>query len=438
MFEAIAGYEDVKEELIRIRQWIFDRENIDHKDAKLPKGVLFYGKPGNGKTLFLREFAKSFGHPIISIESEGRSAAKRIHQAFVESKENAFTIILIDEVDLLLGYKEDERALRSELDGVDSNPNVLVLATTNSLSQIDDALLRSGRFDRVIYIDDPDGESRRKLLLFYAEKLGIVGDIDFDFLSRMIALVSCAEIAAIVNDVCLRCGQKATTGDFETSFRRICKQDYALRFAFDPSKANREIAYHESAHALLLHKNSGFFIFYEALYGKDYKSGTTRWFPIEDEARSADFYFQQIEVSIAGYVMTKLKFHKLDGGSVMDLQKCRESAIRLVNKLGYLGPQYVLPFFSKNERMETETCKRRNEKAAEKIIHSAEKRVKRYLKAHMAEADALAVLMMKKGRIDVKDLASVMESKKTARPQTTNRFAGSFPAVVCPSYSEGK
>lgn len=436
MFENIAGYQDVKEELNRIRDWVLRREEITSKGAKLPRGIVFYGKPGNGKTLFLREFANSFDYPTITIESEGGDASKRIREAFLASKSNPFTIILIDEIDLLLSGKEDERALRLELDGVDSNPNVLVLATTNRISSLGDALRRSGRFDRTIFIGSPDRESREHLLRFYANKLGLSEEVDFAYLSRVIPSVSCADIASIVNDVFLRCGEKASTHDFEVSHKRVFEGDFSLRSSFDPSRASPEIAYHEVAHALLMHKYSEYFIFYEAKYKEGYQSGQTTWFPTDERPKTSDYFLKDIEVSIAGHVMTKLKFHRLDAGCIDDLQNCRDNATRLVNKLGYLGPQYVLPWFNKDNRMETEASKRRNEKAIEKIIRLAEKRVRKYLSAHMPQIDVLARTMMKKGFIDSSDMERVMNPSDFALRRSPKRLSANLGAPIAVSHND--
>ena len=410
MFEKIAGYEEVKEELLRIREWILNRSNYENKNAKLPRGILFHGRPGNGKTLFLREYAESFNAPIIIIEGNESNICKEIHSAFQKSKKNDFTIILIDEIDLLISKRGDvERVLQAELDGIDSNCNVLVLATTNSIHSLEEALLRSGRFDRTIEIGRPNRKSRKELFDYYLKKMGIAGNVDSDYLSKITYGVSGADISAIVNDVYLRCGCTATTDDVEDSYYRIKDGVYNPHTSFDPKKANMEIAYHEVAHALLIYKNKNNFSFYRALFGKDCACGYTRSFPVDEDLESSESYFQRIEISLAGYVISKLKFHKLDGGCIDDLQKSREAAVRLVNKQGLIGPQYVLPWFDNRERMETEISKRRNEITIEHIIHKTEKTVRKYLKKHMKEIDKLVSIMMEKGYIDATDLQLVME-----------------------------
>ena len=159
MFEKIAGYEVVKEELIRIRDWFLNKDILNNENIRLPKGILFHGTPGNGKTLFIKEYANSFNVPIINIEGNNENTAKEIHDSFTKSKEYDLSIILIDEIDNLIGSNENnERALKAELDGVNSNKKVLVLATTNSIFKLSEPLLRSGRFDRVIAISRPDKE----------------------------------------------------------------------------------------------------------------------------------------------------------------------------------------------------------------------------------------------------------------------------------------
>ena len=258
MFEKIAGYNNVKEELFRIRNWLLDYlndKNKKNKNVKLPKGIVFYGSPGNGKTLFAREYAESFGVPIINLEGNDENISREIYSAFKKSKEFDFSIIIIDEIDQLIDRRESvERSLKVELDGVVSNKNVLVLATTNSLSELDNSLLRSGRFDRQIKIGSPNYDSRKELLSYYINKLHISGEFDYDYLSRILCGICCSDVAAILNDVLLRCGNKANTDDIEESYNRIIEKNINTNFEFNPVKANVEVAYHEAAHTLMINK----------------------------------------------------------------------------------------------------------------------------------------------------------------------------------------
>lgn len=413
MFERIAGYSDIKEELVRIRSWILNKDIQSNPTVKLPKGILFYGRPGNGKTLFLKEYSESFDAPIINIVGNKTNTSLEVHNAFLKSKKNDFSIIIIDEIDLLIAKRgEVARTLQSEMDGVDSSKNVLVLATTNSIRSLDDALLRSGRFDRTIEVGKPNAESRKELLNFYITKLGIKGNIDTDYLSRVIHGVSCSDITAILNDVLLRCGFNAKTENVEESFYRIMDGNFNPNNSFDPTKARKEIAYHEVAHALLLHKYKQNFNFYKAAFGKECASGLTRFFPVDENDEKSEIYFQRIEISLAGYVATKLIFKRLDGGCTNDLQEARDYAVKLVNKLGLIGPECVLPWFSNDRRMETDISKRRNEKAIEKLIKRSMKSVKKYLSSHMNQIVCLGKLMMEKGFINSVDLENVMNPTK--------------------------
>ena len=182
--------------------------------------------------------------------------------------------------------------------------------------------------------------------------------------------------------------------------------------SFDPTKARKEIAYHEVAHALLLHKYKQNFNFYKAAFGKECASGLTRFFPVDENDEKSEIYFQRIEISLAGYVATKLIFKRLDGGCTNDLQEARDYAVKLVNKLGLIGPECVLPWFSNDRRMETDISKRRNEKAIEKLIKRSMKSVKKYLSSHMNQIVCLGKLMMEKGFINSVDLENVMNPTK--------------------------
>lgn len=135
-------------------------------------------------------------------------------------------------------------------------------------------------------------------------------------------------------------------------------------------------------------------------------------FPVDENDEKSEIYFQRIEISLAGYVATKLIFKRLDGGCTNDLQEARDYAVKLVNKLGLIGPECVLPWFSNDRRMETDISKRRNEKAIEKLIKRSMKSVKKYLSSHMNQIVCLGKLMMEKGFINSVDLENVMNPTK--------------------------
>ena len=415
MFEKIAGYNDVKEELIRIRSWFIDfYENPTNDNIRLPKGILFYGSPGNGKTLFIEEYSNSFGFPVIFFKGNDDNISMEIHNAFNKSKEFDFSIILIDEIDQLIGGRESvERSLKEELDGITSNKNVLVLATTNSINGLDNSLLRSGRFDRQIRISSPDFDSRKELFSYYVNLLNIKGDFDFDYLSRITHGICCADVTAILNDVLLRCGNWVNTDDIEKSFNRIIQKNINCNFVFDPSKANIEIAYHEVAHALLINKYSSSHYFYKAFFRQDYQGGCTTSMPLDEDECGSEYCYQDIEISLAGYVITQLKLKRLDNGCIDDLQRARSNAVMLVNKLGASGPDIVLPYYCNLERMETEIRRRKNEREIEKIIRKSLRAVKKYLKENMDKIEILVKIMMEKGFIKKNDLDNVMNSSSS-------------------------
>ena len=429
MFEQIAGYEKIKKELLTIRDWILNGPK--NADIRLPKGILFHGRPGNGKTLFLKEYSESFDARVFSIDGNEEKTCDEIRKTFLMTKAHPFAIVLIDEIDLLIGNRPDvERIIQSELDGIDSNHYLLVLATTNHISALDDALLRRGRFDRIFTIDKPDYQSRKELLSFYFQKLGISGDIDLEYLAHVMIDTSCADITAIANDVLLRHGKEVTTFDVEDSFSRIADNRFDELMMFDPSKTNIEVAYHEVGHSLMVYKNRQIFKLFKAYFLDDDRLGVTRFFPMDERYDATEILFQEIEIALGGYVMVKEVFHRLPSGTSSDLQGCRDDAVRLVNKLGYAGPQFVLPWFSPKSRMESEGAKRRNELAMEKLIHKTEKRVRKYLKKHRKEADKLAEIMMQKGFIDAADVESVMNPSRTKEAKPHFKSVGQISRSV--------
>ena len=247
MFEKIYGYESQKREIEEVINWFIDRKKYQKEGITVPKGVILHGAPGCGKTLFMKEISEKYADMVVSIDGVSEQLNEEVEKAFESIPENG-RIVLIDELDLLLDKDSHlTRVLQTKMDGLMSNGNVLVIATANRLHDINDALLRAGRFDRDLKMGHPDLNDKMEILnnslLKYKVRLQ---DCDIKYLATIMTNVSCAEIVSIVNDAMLRNnGQTITSVMIEDSYYRSY---YGEEFKKKDNSVAKYIAMHEAGH----------------------------------------------------------------------------------------------------------------------------------------------------------------------------------------------
>ena len=271
-FADVAGEDEAKESLQEVVSYLHNPARYKDIGANMPKGVLLVGPPGTGKTMLAKAVAGEANVPFFSISGSefvemfvGMGASK-VRDLFKTAKEKAPCIVFIDEIDAVGGKRtagkiggNDEREqtlnqLLTEMDGFEGNTGIMILAATNRPENLDDALLRPGRFDRRIPVELPDLKGREEILKVHAKRVKTENNIDYSTIARMASGASGAELANIINEGALRAIREGRTRvsqkDLEESIE-VVFAGYQKKNAILTDEEKRTVAYHEVGHALV-------------------------------------------------------------------------------------------------------------------------------------------------------------------------------------------
>ena len=402
-FANVYGYKEVKEELMRIIGWFNDPKILNDEKVVLPKGVLLYGEPGNGKTLFIREIKNSFSYPIFEIKGRDENVANEIIEVFTKAKQEAFAIVLIDEIDLLIDRDNQiKRALQQEMDGIGSSSNILVLATCNYVDDVPEALLRPGRLDRKIEINAPDSATRAEMFKHFLSNLEI--DITNINITRVAKNARCnaATIQAICNDAYLRCGNNITTRELEKSYDRIergnLKDNKTLR--------DYRVAIHEAGHVLATLAAKDNYEFNEASFAN--YGGYTETNPVDENKDCITKREEDIIICLAGYIAEEVLLGKHDVGSYKDYQRAHDGVTRLIERVCVKGINHLIPSYDDNDdRYETPLKRFINELHVQRLLNKFVRKTRRLIRKNKEEVKKIANKLYDNGIFTYIDAESV-------------------------------
>ena len=408
VFQNVYGYQEVKDELNRIKSWYENEELLNNPKITLPKGVLLYGDPGNGKTLFVREFINNFKCPHFIIDGRNENTALEIKRVFEKAKKEKFAIVVIDELELLVPENsKEQRILQQELDGVEQKGSILVIATANRISRVGSPLKRPGRFDKKIEIDEPDRKCRAEIFKQMLLDLNIdISDINLEHVSKHCTGVSGADIKAIVNDVYLRCqGTPITEEEIEHSYERVKKGDIGKK----PLTVNRyKCAIHEAGHSLMAIHFKENWSLYKARFTDE--GGTCEIEEKEERYTTLEKRIQDIMIGLGGYIAEEIVFGYHEYGSESDFEKVHDYCRMLVERSSIYGTSYHITEAASNVsawHLETPKLRSKIEKKTYALMKKYERKVRKYLKAHINELKSFANLMCKQGYVSYRDISSI-------------------------------
>ena len=372
-FSDVAGVEEAKEELQEVVEFLKYPERFLALGAKIPKGVLLVGPPGTGKTLMARAVAGEAGVPFFNISGSEfvemfvGVGASRVRDLFDQAKRNSPCIVFVDEIDAVgrhrgagLGGGHDEREqtlnqILVEMDGFDTGTNVIVIAATNRPDILDPALLRPGRFDRRVVLDNPDLKGRVQILDVHAKGKPLEEEVDLERVARQTVGFSGADLANLVNESAILAARRAKkligSSEFAEAIDRIIAGP-ARRSRVISDREKEMTAYHEAGHALVAHVlPNADKPFKVTIVARGQSGGHTRYLPEEDRNLwTRDQFKDMLAAAMGGRVAEELVFDEITTGAGSDIEQATNIARQMVTRYGMsekLGPRT----FGKREEM---------------------------------------------------------------------------------------
>ena len=361
-FTDVEGIDAAKEELEEIVDFLKHPERYYGSGARIPRGALLSGAPGTGKTLLARAIAGESNVPFIQcsaasfVEMFVGVGAKRVRELFEQAKKNQPCIVFIDEIDAV-GKKRsvggmpanDEREqtinqLLTEMDGFDTKTGIVVIAATNRIDILDDALLRPGRFDRKIQVSLPSVQGRKKILGVHARDKTLAEDVDLESIAKQTTGFSGADLANLMNECAIRAvrdGSNTITNDIiENVYQRIvvgAKGD--VKFSL---RKKELVAYHEAGHALVGVLVPGYDTVRKvSIIPRGAAGGVTFFQPLEENADAAlytkEYLYSKIKVALGGRAAEEVVYgdERITTGASSDYAQVYKIVREMVTTYGF-------------------------------------------------------------------------------------------------------
>lgn len=433
-FEDVAGLEEEKAELIEIVDFLKEPEKFQKMGAKIPKGILLYGKPGTGKTLIAKAIAGEAGVPFISmsgsefIEMFAGLGASRVRKLFEKAKKISPCIVFIDEIDAIGsrrtggsgGETENNQTLNQllvEMDGFESDETIIVLAATNRPEMLDKALLRPGRFDRQITIAAPDLNGREEILKVHSKDKKFASDVDLKDIAGDTAGFTGAELANILNESAIIATMK--------KHKEICKsdlEDAVKKVTVGIEKHSRVIsdkdkkltAYHEAGHAIVSkYLPTQQDVKEVSIIPRGIAGGYTMYKTNEDK-----YYISRTEMQeklialLGGRAAEKIALNDISTGASNDIEVATEVAKDMVTVYGMsdtIGPIALKPKDPYEPNLFGENIEAAIGAEVKKLIDAAYVQAQEIILANMDKLHAVAEKLLEKEVISAEEFQRIFE-----------------------------
>ncbi len=461
-FSDVAGAKEAKEELNEIVEFLKFPQKFLQLGAKIPKGVLLLGSPGVGKTLLSRAVAGEANVPFFHISGSEfvemfvGVGASRVRDLFKKAKKNAPCIIFIDEIDAVGrqrgagvggGHDEREQTLNQilvEMDGFETDTNIIVMAATNRPDVLDPALLRPGRFDRQVTLDLPDINDREAILVVHSKNKPLASGVNLRIIAERTPGFSGADLANLVNEAAImaaRLNKKEIT-DFELkeSIEKVMIGPQRKSHILSPEE-KAITAYHEGGHALVgsalrysdpVHKVS--------VISRGRAAGYTMKLPVEDKhLHTKQSFLDEIAALLAGNAAERLIFNEITTGASNDIKVATGMARRLVMSYGMseLGPiafgeQHDMVFLGREiseQRNYSEEVAKKIDEEVSGIIKENYQRATEVLTKHRDILEVIAQRLIKDETLEQEQFHEIVKGIIPAEKKQRPEFQDEIPSV---------
>ena len=449
-FDDVAGIEEAKDEVMEIVEFLKNPKKFQRLGGRIPRGVLLVGEPGTGKTLLAKAIAGEADVPFFSISGSDfvemfvGVGASRVRDLFKQAKDNSPCIIFLDEIDAVGrrrgsgfssgGHDEREQTLNAilvEMDGFETNEQVIVCAATNRVDVLDPALTRPGRFDRQIYVPLPDVKGRMEILKVHSRKVKLGPKVDLMRLARATPGFSGADLAAIINESALHAtlaGKEFIEQDDLEESRDKVRWGRARKSRVIDEKDKLATAYHEAGHAVVqyllpdadpIHKVT---IIPRGNYG-----GATMALPEKDRTSySRNWCVAFMKVCFGGRIAEEMFCGDINTGATGDIRQASGLARKMVRDWGmndrlgfvYYGEDENKPSFMDmgGGREYSEDTAKAIDEEVKKLIDKLYEETNQLLLANKERIETMAKALMQFETLDSIDVDRVMKGERLTKP----------------------
>ena len=414
-WDEVAGLEEARAEMEEIVDFLRDSKRFAKLGARVPKGILLYGPPGTGKTLLAKAVAHESGASFYSqsasafVEMFAGLGAARIRKLFEDARKSAPAIVFIDELDAVgtarTGHgfnREQDQTLNQllvELDGFNNRDQVIVMAASNRLQDLDPALLRPGRFDRQVLVSPPDLAGREAILHVHTRGKPLAADVDITAVARQTAGLTGADLANIANEAAIFAGrdqkQFIHQSHFDDALERIIAGLQQRKVMSEKEK--RILAFHEGGHALMSHlMGEGFPVHKATIVPRGNALGYTYNLPEEERfLHTREEFIDWMKIALAGRAAEQVVFGRVTNGAANDLEKVTELARAMVFEYGMSQGVVSRTMRADNYALSEETKRVRDQEQAH-LTDGAYHEAVRLITKHRAALDRLAGALLEK------------------------------------------
>ena len=446
-FDDVANYEEIKEELQEVVEFLKNPKKFAKLGAEVPKGVLLVGPPGTGKTLMAKAIAGEAGVPFYFISGSDfvemfvGVGASRVRDLFEKGKDNAPCIIFVDELDAVgrqrgagLGGGHDEREqtlnqLLVEMDGFEPNEGIILMAATNRPDILDPALLRPGRFDRQVIVDRPDRRAREAILKIHVRNKPVDDSVDMEVLARRTPGFTGADMENLANEAAILAARRdkdvITMVEFDDAIDRVIAGPQKKSRVINDKEKNL-VAYHETGHALLgellehadkTHKVS--------IIPRGRAGGFTIPLPEDDKNfMTKRELFDKITSLLGGRAAEDIFLEDISTGAQNDLERATKIARAMVteygmsDKVGHLtlgqkhDEQVFLGRDISRSRNYSEKVAAEIDREVRSIIEYCYEKAQNLLKEHRDAVERIVAALKEKETLNAKQIQKLIEDKE--------------------------